>query len=259
VLQKLSANQPVTAAQFNRLVDAINRLLGMKVTPPLELGRAAGGFQLRMTDAGFMARVTAVTDSSGGRHEYEVAEVQPEPNGEWAEKPGGRTLTGVTEWNDNLLAVGTVVRVEPFDNADWRCMMVDPCGVAEKMAGLGLYADQCASGEACCPKINVLNGCHILVAEDGVHVDVDSLVDNETLEVAPVECSGSGDCCPPIRVITNCVEVVTGVTGTATGTGTCNPDGSVSVDIVLNLDLIKTAIPVVGTPGLCGGSGSGGG
>lgn len=148
MLQKLSAFDKVGPADLNKVVEYVNRITDLKVSPPLEVGHVGGGTQLRVIERGFQAAVTSVTDlnrsssssshsavsssSSSGRppitgphHRwlYSVQEVMKLPNGLWQYLPNGRVITGglhAWEWNDRQVDVGTIVYVEQFDVDDWR-------------------------------------------------------------------------------------------------------------------------------------------
>lgn len=229
--------------KINEIIAALNTVTDFSVMPPLELSTFGGGTQLRYSPGPeFQARVT------GRRTEYETyiytcKEVQPNGIGEWEYANEPREVEA-TEWNNNFIDLDTIVWVKLVDNGDWRCEMSEGAGTCEtiagKLVGNGLYKNPCpdqsdggaergedapSGGSDECCKINVLPGCHILVNETGVHVDVDSLA-GAGLTVEQVECSDSGDCCPRIQVAGICKEII--IPGTVTAT--CNDDGTITIN-----------------------------
>jgi len=125
---------------MNELIREVNQGLDIRVTPPLELNRAAGNISLRVIDEGFMGVISNVYQephppfSSGQIPDpsdlivnwYVVQEVYQTKDGEWEILPDGRQIgidfnnIGVFEWSNQLCAVGSVVEVKQYLVYDWR-------------------------------------------------------------------------------------------------------------------------------------------
>ncbi len=134
-MDKLSQFENVTPYTLNKVIDAVNEVSNMSVASPLEINRAGGRINIRLSNQGFLGAVTSrITPSSSSSsssgspasntYTYSIQQVQQDINGQWEYMPGGLLVTAY-EWNDSFVLLGTVVWCEPFGvqtdgTGDWR-------------------------------------------------------------------------------------------------------------------------------------------
>lgn len=198
----------LTATDLNNMLNEIVRRTKLFAAPPLFIQDGAGGATLTFSDNKWFAVIC-------GREgeDYIVYEVVPDVNGAWQILPEGRSGVAFEFNKFSGIPEGKIVQIKPGFKGEYifECYaheVVRPvscvsspssegssfssevssesssaqssissgssCPVnADTLAGYGLEA--VVNALTLCKELEVKQGCNILVNEDGVNVDVDSL------------------------------------------------------------------------------------